>query len=178
MRTIQIAFALVVTIGLVFSAEPLAQLGQRASPHESTSATVNAADLKITYGRPYMRGRKIIGGLVPFDRIWTPGADEVTTLSTSLPIRLGDLQLKAGSYALWMLPTADAWTLIVNSDTGAFHTFHDGGKDIGRVALQKRSIDSPVEQLTFTIEPNPSGGGWIKMTWETTEVSAAFSVVQ
>ena len=76
-----------------------------------------------------------------------------------------------------MLPTADEWTLIVNSQTGLFHTFHPSSTDIGRVRLQKRALDKPVEQLTFTIEKNPTGrGGVIRMAWETTDVSAPFTV--
>lgn len=150
---------------------------RRVSPHESTDLTVDGAALTITYGRPSMRGRTIMGSLVPYNKIWCPGADEVTTLTTSKPLRLGGLPLAAGGYAMWMLPTAGEWTLILNSDTGAFHTFHDPRTDLGRVNLQKRSLSEPVEQLTFAIENNPAGrGGVIKMLWETTEVSTPFTV--
>ena len=43
----------------------------------------------------------------------------------------------------------------------------------------KRVVALPVERLTFAIEKNASGrGGTIAMTWETTSVSAGFTVVQ
>ncbi len=152
---------------------------RRASPHESTDGTIDGAALTITYGRPYMRGRTIMGALVPYNKIWCPGADEVTTLTTSKPLRLGSLPLAAGGYAIWMLPTADDWTLILNSDTGAFHNYHDSRTDVGKITLQKRMLDEPVEQLTFLIEKNPSGpGGVLKMQWEKTELFAPFTVVQ
>jgi hypothetical protein len=55
----------------------------------------------------------------------------------------------------------------------------DRGNDLQGIVLQKRILESPVERLTFTIEPNPSGrGGILKMSWETTEVSAPVTVVQ
>ena len=71
-------------LGLLVAATALAQAPRPnpLSPHENTAAAIDGAALSITYGRPSMRGRKIFGSLVPFDRIWCPGADECTTLST------------------------------------------------------------------------------------------------
>jgi hypothetical protein len=168
--------AVAVLLGAAIGGSPA--IAQRLSPHESTSATIDGANVQIVYGRPAMRGRKIFGGLIQYGRVWTPGADEVTRLTTSKAIRLGNLDLAMGSYAFWMQPTESTWTLIVNSDWRAFHTFHDPSSDVGRVPLEKRSLDAPVEQLTFTIEPNTGGGGWIRMSWETTQVSAPFTVVE
>lgn len=153
-----------------------AQTG-RISPHESLGATIDDATLTVTYGRPSMRGRVIMGALVPYNRIWCPGADEVTTLTSSKPVRLGGLLLPAGQHALWMLPTADQWTLIINSDVHAFHFYHNSRTDLGHVPLDKRIVTEPVEQLTFTIEKALSGsGGRIAMRWENTEVSTSFTV--
>ena len=149
----------------------------RISPHERIDASIDGAALAITYGRPSMRGRAVMGRLVRYGRVWCPGADEATELSTSKPIRIGDLALAAGAYTLWMLPTAGDWTLIVNSQTGIYHYFHPERTDIGRVPLEKRALDAPVEQLTFALEKNAAGpGGTIRMTWETTDVSARFTV--
>jgi len=152
---------------------------QRASPHETTAQSVGGAEISITYGRPYMRGRTIMGGLVPYGRVWCPGADEATTLTTNRDLRLGDLDLAAGRYTLWMLPSADVWKLIVNKETGQWHTQYHALSDLGRIDLAKRTLDSPVEQLTFTIAGSASErGGTIKMTWETIELTAPFTVVQ
>jgi len=157
-----------------FPAEARAQ--SRLSPHESVSATVDGSDISITYGRPYMRGRAIMGALVPYGRVWCPGADEATALATSRGLRIGGRTLAAGRYTLWMLPTADLWMLIINKQTGQFHTEYDARQDLWRVDLEKRVLGSPVDQLTFSIVPRPGGGGVIKLAWETTEVSVPFTV--
>jgi hypothetical protein len=153
---------------------------QRASPHETTAQSVDGAEISITYGRPYMRGRTIMGGLVPYGRVWCPGADEATTLTTNRALRVGDLDLAAGRYTLWMLPSADVWKLIVNKEAGQWHTQYHASSDLGRIDLAKRTLDAAVEQLTFTIAGSASGkgGGTIKMTWETTELTAPFTVVE
>jgi hypothetical protein len=147
------------------------------SPHETTQGSVDGAALSITYGRPSMRGRKIFGRLVPFNSTWCPGADECTRLSTNRDLQFDGLKLKAGDYSLWMLPTEAAWTLTFNSDGHAFHTGRSPRLDVGKITLKKETLPMPVEQLTFTIGPNPSApGGLLAMSWETTRVTAPFTV--
>jgi hypothetical protein len=153
--------------------------GRRASPHESVSASIDGSDLTITYGRPSMRGRKIFGSLVPFDRVWCPGADEATTLDSTRELRIGTLTVPPGPHTIWVLPTTETWTLVVSKEPSGFHTNYNRSADLGRIELRKRDVSDPVEQLTFAISKNPEGaGGIIAMTWETTEVSVPFSVVQ
>ena len=179
-KTLVIAGACLVGLAVAVEGRqrPLPQFGNRASPHEAVDATIDGADLTITYGRPYARGRTVMGGLVPYGRWWCPGADECTELTTSKPLRVGDLMVPAGTYTLYMLPTAQDWTLIINKRTGVFHTRYFPADDLGRVTLRKRQLDSPVEQLTFAFDPNPSGGGVLAMRWERTEVSTPFAVAR
>ncbi len=167
------------TIGLVAGWRIAAGAqAQRASPHESVSNTVDGADLTIVYGRPHTRGRTIFGALVPYGRVWCPGADEATTLESTKELMIGSLRIPIGPHTIWMLPTAERWTLVVGKDPSGFHTFYDPERDLGRVDLVKRALPSPVEQLTFAITKAAPGGGTIAMMWENTEVSAAFTVVQ
>jgi len=186
-----LALACVVGLLLAWTQGPLLVARARSSfrqarpvlsPHETTQGTVDGAALSITYGRPSMRGRKIFGSLVPFDRVWCPGADECTRLSTNRDLQFAGLKLKAGDYSLWMLPAEAAWSLTFNSDGHAFHTQRDTRLDVGKIAMQKQTLTSPVEQLTFTIGPNPSAssspGGILAMSWETTRVVAPFTVVR
>jgi hypothetical protein len=170
--------ALAVT-GLMLGSTPIASARQgRVSPHESVTGMVDGAQLTIVYGRPSMRGRTIFGGLVPLDRVWCPGADEATTLSSTRDLRLGDLRVPAGPHTIWILPTGDLWTLVVSKESSGFHTQYRSSQDLGRVPVQKRDLSTPVEVLTFAIVSDPSGGGSIVMSWEKTEISARVRVVQ
>ena len=169
--------SLVLFIGIGLA--PGRQRGPRVSPHESVDATIDGAEIVITYGRPFMRGRTIFGALVPYGRVWCPGADEATTLDSTRVLQLGTLTVPAGPHTIWMLPTADVWTLVVSKEASGFHTRYNESADLGRIALRKQTLEAPIEQLTFRIEKNPSAaGGAIKMMWETIEVSVLFTVVQ
>ena len=168
-------------LGLLVAATALAQAPRPnpLSPRDNTAAAIDGAALSITYGRPSMRGRTIFGSLVPFGRIWCPGADECTTLTSDRDLQFAGLTLKAGDHSLWMVPSDAVWTLIFNSGARAFHTRHDAALDVGKIELQKQTLSAPVEQLTFSIEKNPSGaGGVIAMSWETTRVVAPFTVAR
>jgi hypothetical protein len=149
----------------------------RISPHESISAMVDGARMEIVYGRPYMRGRKIFGGLVPYGRVWCPGADEATTLESTRELEIGSIRVPAGPHTIWILPTPERWTLIISREPHGFHTQYDSRADLGRIDLHKRELPSPVEQLTFAIEPTQDGGT-ISMAWENTQVSIPFKVVR
>jgi len=150
----------------------------RVSPHESVSRSIDGATITIVYGRPSMRGRTIFGSLIPFDRVWCPGADEATTLESSVPLRVGNVQVPTGPHTIWILPTREEWTLIISKQHSGFHTYYPADQDLGRVTLRKHEIDAPVEQLTFAVTPTGAGSGELLMRWELTEVSAPITVTK
>ncbi len=155
----------------------------RVSPHDTTNATIDGDEITIVYGRPYTKDpkngatRKIWGGLVPFDKVWRLGADEATLFSTKQPLELGGKSIPAGSYTLFMLPhNGKSATLIVNKQTGQWGTKYDEKQDFARVDMKGEPAGSAADQLAIAIESNPSGGGTIKVTWETTQYSVDFKV--
>jgi hypothetical protein len=179
MRLVKLSIigALIVVCALALMVRVSARQGARVSPHESTDAKIDGSDIAITYGRPSMRGRTIFGRLVPYGRVWCPGADEATTLQSTRALELGDLLVPAGSHTIWIRPTPDKWTLIVSKEPSGFHTNYNASADLGSVEMRKRALDMPVEQLTFAVVKNPAGrGGLLVMSWETTEVSVPFAV--
>lgn len=165
-----------VVFGLALVAVPEAQQ-QRASPHETVSATINGAKVSITYGRPYMKGRAIFGGLVPWDQVWRTGADEATTLTSDKMLMIGNLHISPGSVTLWTLPTEKgAWKVVVNKETGQWGTAYKAENDLGRVDMKIETLPTAVEQFTITIEP-VGNGGQIVMMWEKTKMIVPFSAM-
>ena len=157
------AVALALAIGATsMSAQP------PGSPHETVSAVVDGAKVTITYGRPYMRGRKIVGGLVPYGRVWRTGADQSTTLTTDAPLVIGGAAVPAGKVSLYTLPTAAGWKLVINKQTGQWGTEYNEAQDLARVDMTTRTLTAPVDQFTITVD-----GGQLKLAWELTEVSVA-----
>ena len=161
----------------------------RRSPHETTGAVIGdrrtGNRITIVYGRPYTKdprtgeARKVWGGLVPFGKVWRTGADEATLLVTQQPLVFGTVTIPAGACTLFMLPAEDGSAkLIFNRQIGQWGLQYDEKQDIARVDLKKEPLEKPADQFTITVENNPAGGGVIKLMWESTQYSAAFSVSQ
>ena len=90
-------------------------------------------------GRPVARGRVLFAdaGLVPYGKVWHPGADSASLITISRDIQIEGRPVKAGEYSLWLIPRGDApWTLILSSAARVFHTPYPGpDKDALRVDI-------------------------------------------
>lgn len=153
-----------------------AEAQRRASPHEQTSVTIDGKKITIEYGRPYMKGRKIFGGLVPYGEVWRAGADEATVLTTQADLTIGGLQVPKGSYALFAIPQANSWTLAVNKVAKQWGAFsYDQSKDLGRTEMKVSTAGTPLEQFTISLEAAGAKRGVLKMAWDRTVAAADFS---
>jgi Protein of unknown function (DUF2911) len=148
----------------------------QVSPPATAIATINGKKLIIAYSAPSMRGRKIMGALVPYGRWWRTGADNASTFQTEADLDIGGLKVPKGTYTIYTLPGAKEWQLIVNKQTGQFGTEYDEKRDLGRVKMNLAQTPAPVEK--FKIELLSTGGskGLLKMTWERAEVSVPITV--
>jgi hypothetical protein len=178
----RVAACIVVIAAVALSSTAAAQSQQRRpnplSPHETQTYTVDGATIKISYGRPSMRGRKVFGGLRPYKTLWMPGADEATRIDTSADLKFGQLLLPKGSYTIYTIPDESKWTLIISKEVGQFHTVYHEDQDFGRLEMSVDSLKEPLEQLTISAAPAPAGGGILAIEWETTRAFVPFTVVR
>jgi hypothetical protein len=152
--------------------------GQVLSPRKTTSITIDGKKITVGHGAPSMRGRKVMGRLVPYGEVWCAGANDATSLDTEADLDIGGLKVPRGSYTLWALPNSDEWRFIVNKETGQWHTEYHEDRDLGRVKMSVRALPEPVE--VFRIDLSSTGGnkGKLALLWENTEASVAISVVR
>lgn len=130
------------------------------------------ANITVTYGRPYKKGREIYGGLVPYDEVWRTGADEATTLETDRDLMLGALHVPAGKYALFTIPGASMWTLIVNKVSDQWGAFsYDEAEDLGRVQMSVSETAEMMEQLTIGIKAGEGTNGTLSIDWDMTSAT-------
>jgi hypothetical protein len=150
-----------------FAAEEAKQGGaKQLSVRDTARATIGAASFTVDYGRPLARGRKLVGGVIPYGNVWRTGANAATQLTTSAPVSVGGLKLAAGTYTLWTLPTADGRVmLIVNRQSGQWGTEYDRSKDLGSTPMKTDSADSPVEAFTISIRSTGARNGALVMEW-------------
>jgi Protein of unknown function (DUF2911) len=139
------------------------------SPAATADVTLAGKAIKIIYNAPSMRGRKIVGGLVPYGDVWRTGANAATTLITATNLKIGTLNVPAGTYTLYTLPSASQWLLIVNKQTGQWGTKYNQDQDLGRAPMQSKTLSAPQEKMSITFEHTSGNTTELHVKWETTD---------
>ncbi|HZS08077.1 MAG TPA: DUF2911 domain-containing protein [Blastocatellia bacterium] len=149
---------------------------QPLSPPGSTELALNGKKISIKYSRPSMRGRTIMGKLVPWNQVWRTGANEATSLTTEADLVIGNVTVPAGSYTVYTLPSEKSWKLIINKQTGQWGTEYDQSQDLARIDMDVKQSPSPVEQFTISLVKSSDTGGVLKLEWENTSASVNFKL--
>ena len=127
----------------------------RSSPMGSTLMTIGGARIRICYGRPAARGRTMLGGSrVPFGRLWRTGANEPTTILSTIPLSVAGVNIPPGRTALYTIPGPETWEIILNASTsqwGIESEYSDEVRshELGRAIVASERSDSFVERLSF-----------------------------
>jgi hypothetical protein len=146
--------------------QPAAQ--QIPSPRDTVELRFGSDPILVDYGRPSMRGRTIMGGLVPYGQVWRTGANAATTFVTSRDLRMGGVDVPAGTYTLYTLPGQSEWQLIINRQTGQWGTEYDQAQDLARIPMQVERLPQPVEQFTIDLNPESGSAFTFDLRWENT----------
>jgi hypothetical protein len=153
----------------------LAQGGGQTKPllsprGQATFTFTDGKKILVDYGRPSVRGRKIMGGLVPYGQIWRTGANEATAFQTEADLIIDGTKVPAGKYTLYTLPSEGTWKLIISKKTGQWGIPYPEGEDLARIDMKKERLDKPVEQLTISFDKTSDTSALMKLDWENTRV--------
>jgi hypothetical protein len=138
---------------------------KQLSVRDTVRAAIGDATFTVDYGRPLARGRTLVGGVIPYDRVWRTGANAATQLTTSAPITLAGLALPAGTYTLWTVPRSAGVELVVNRQHGQWGTSYDRSQDLGRAPMATSTATTPVDAFTISIAPTDARRGTLAMEW-------------
>ena len=139
---------------------------KRPSPPATATGKVTGATITINYSSPSVKGRKIWGGLVPYDKVWRAGANEATIFETDKGINVEGKPLAAGKYSLYAIPGEKEWVIILNSKTGQWgvkddeSTTEEPASDVLRVKVKAEKSATPNERMKYIIDKNGFALEW------------------
>jgi hypothetical protein len=141
------------------------------SPAAQAEVTLDGKAITIHYNSPRMRGRKIVGELVPYGKVWRTGANPATSFVTEGNIKIGDMDVPAGKYTLYTMPAAEGtpWHLIINKQTGQWGTVYNQDQDLGRTPMHSATLPSPQENMSISFEHTTKNSTELHVRWETTD---------
>lgn len=151
-----------------------AEAAARPSPLGELRISLGGTEALLCYGRPSANGRVVMGQLVPYGEPWRIGANEATTIQLPFNATIGDVNVDAGAYSIYAVPTASEWEFFVNRQAQRWGVPIDANVTAANVGSFKRSataLAAPVEQLTFRWEPASETAGQLVLEWEKTQVA-------
>ena len=157
---------LAITLGLSASAARADFTPPRPSPHASVAQTIGTTELSVSYSRPGVKGRTIWGALVPWDKPWRTGANELTQFKTTDDITVEGQPLPAGTYGLVTIPGEGGWTIAFTKDKDLWGAF-DYKPEHDQLRVTVKSQAAPMqERMSFTIEPTAEDQADVVLAWE------------
>ena len=161
---------------------------QTPSPRETAKAMVGGESVSVEYGRPSLNGRSFseLTSKLPEDRMWRAGSEQVTTLTTSGDIYIGDTKVPADEYSLYVYCPADGeYALAVNKVVGQplgkiwdeapdelkdepwphfAYSKEIGDSEVARVPMAESKTSSTVDMFTIALKEKGEGAV-MKLAW-------------
>ena len=150
------------------------------TPQPSTTQTIKQnfalAAIELSYSRPNIKGRNVIGNLVPFGKVWRTGANGATTLTFGDDVTIGDKKIPSGKYGLLSIPDKENWTLIITKQTDVTSAAaYKETEDVVRVNVKPMITANKVETFTIQFANVKSNTCELQLMWENTAVTLPIS---
>ena len=148
------------------------------SPFTKIEQKVGLTDVTLEYSRPGVKGRTVFGDLVPFNKLWRTGANKNSIITFSDDVKIAGNDVKAGSYSIFVKPTATKWEVSFYNDTNNWGTPEkwDDSKVVAKTSVDVTKTTELVESFTMAINHLKNDSAVMNIVWENSSVSVPFSV--
>ena len=144
----------------------------RPSPFAKTWQVVGLTEITVDYSSPGVKGRKIWGGLVPYDQMWRAGANQATKVTFSKDVTFAGKPVPAGSYAFFVIPGKSDWTVILNKKADQAGTGRDYKQDQDLLRVQVKPKSAPFrERLAYLVADFTDDKANLDLEWEKLRLS-------
>ena len=144
----------------------------RPSPFAKVWQVVGLTEITVDYSSPGVKGRKIWGGLVPYDQMWRAGANTATKVTFSKDVTFADKKVPAGTYAFFVIPGKATWTVILNKKADQAGTGRDYKADQDLLRVQLKPKAAPFrERLAYLVTDFTDDKASLDLEWEKLRLS-------
>jgi Protein of unknown function (DUF2911) len=146
------------------------------TPQPSTTQTIKQnfglSSVELSYSRPNIKGRTVMGNLVPFGKVWRTGANGATTLTFGDDVTIGDKKIAAGKYGFLSIPDKDNWILIITKQLDVTSpAAYKESEDIVRINAKPMMMSNKVETFTMQFANVKASSCELHMMWENTAIA-------
>ncbi|MDQ6757144.1 MAG: DUF2911 domain-containing protein [Bacteroidota bacterium] len=136
------------------------------SPTQTIKQDFGISTIELVYSRPGMKGRKIFGDLVPWNKVWRTGANSATRIKFGDDVTFGGQALKAGEYALYTVPNENEWEIIINKGSANWGTDYKQEDDIFRIKAKPVKLPFSIETFSMGFSDVKNTSCKLNMMWD------------
>ncbi len=142
------------------------------SPVQTLKQDIGLSEFEVTYSRPSTKGRVVFGDLVPYGKMWRTGANASTKLKFNDAITFNGVKVEKGEYALYTIPNATEWTVILYKDITCWGVCEEysADKEVAKFMVKPSTLANAVETFTISIDDVTNTGATLRMAWSKTAV--------
>lgn len=132
--------------------------------------------MRVTYSRPLKNEREVFGELVKPGEMWRIGANEATEIMLMKDVKVGETELKAGRYTMYIMPSAREWEVHFSTDTDGWghYAFKPEESGVAKITVATAETPSTVEALSIMFEKSEDGAHMI-VAWDDTMARIPFT---
>jgi hypothetical protein len=153
---------------LVFAAyNSFAQLTPSPSSTQNIIQEFGLGKISLSYSRPNVKGRKIFGGMEPYNVVWRTGANSATVIKFSDDVTIEGNKVPAGEYGLFSIPGEDEWTVIISKKPKQWGAYtYSQNDDLLRFKVKTAKLKDNVETMTLQFTNVSTTACELQMMWE------------
>lgn len=143
------------------------------SPTEDIKQNFGVSQIEVSYSRPGVKGRKIFGDLVPYDKVWRTGANAATTITFGDDVTIDGNKIPAGKYGLLTIPAVNEWTFIFTKQTNVTNPSGDykQDQDVLRVKAKPYTLPFAIENFTISFNNITSNSCKLELMWDSVYIN-------
>lgn len=149
-----------------------------ASPRQLVEQQFSVSKISVDYGRPAAKGRKIFGELVPFGTVWRAGANDATRITFGQDVLFGGQKIKKGTYALYIVPQAAEWKVILNKGVNNWGAYtYDAKDDVATTTVPVKTSTEKTERFSIGFEDLADNKASVVFKWDNTKAEVPVEVL-
>jgi tetratricopeptide (TPR) repeat protein len=143
------------------------------SPLQTVKQAFATSDITLEYSRPSAKGRTVFGDVVSYGQVWRTGANGSTKVTFADDVKLNGNDVKAGTYAMYSMPNADSWDIMLYKDLklGGNVADYNAENEVLRFQVKPTRINDKVETFTIAFNNITPTSTNLDLMWENTKVS-------
>ncbi len=146
------------------------------SPSSTLMQTVGLTDFTLEYSRPSVKGRTIFGDMLAYGEVWRAGANQATKLTVSDDIMVNGQALKAGTYAILMVPGMESFEVMFFTHESTSWSSYTDKVPALKVMAKVTKLPMSIETLLYNFESLRDESAILEMVWEKTAISLDLKV--